>query len=128
MQHPMNESIMRFQILSNRVESLKRSVNACLEYSGSGCIVRPVMTGCAEACEDKGLFCKNSQLENCSNWKTVSTGKRSQIMELRKPTGEAANDLPAFENPRNLELGKEPVTIKSGMILECGTIRSEESK
>ena len=49
-------------------------------------------------------------------------------MELRKPTGEAANDLPAFENPRNLQLGKEPVTIKSGMIIECGTIRNEESK
>ena len=49
-------------------------------------------------------------------------------MELRKPTGEAANDLPVFENPRNLVLGKEPVTIKSGMIIECGTIRNEESK
>ena len=75
---------------------------------------------------------KKALAEMKYKWKSLqndpATGKRSQIMELRKPTGEAANDLPAFENPRNLELGKEPVTIKSGMILECGIIRSEESK
>jgi len=75
---------------------------------------------------------KKALAEMKYKWKNLTndptTGKRSQIMELRKPTGEAAADLPAFENPRNLVLGKEPVTIKSGMILECGTISNEESK
>ena len=65
-------------------------------------------------------------------WKNLSndpaTGKRSQIMQLNKPTGEAAASLPEFENVRNLQLGKEPVTIKSGIIFELGTMRGEELK
>ena len=65
-------------------------------------------------------------------WKNLSndpaTGKRSQIMQLNKPTGEAAAHLPEFENVRNLSLGKEPVTVKSGIVLELGTIRGEEQK
>ena len=44
-------------------------------------------------------------------------------MQLNKPTGEAAVDLPAFENIRNLQLGKEPVTVKSAVIFELGTLR-----
>jgi len=39
-------------------------------------------------------------------WKNLvnepSTGKRSQMMELARPKGEAANALPPFENIRNL--------------------------
>ena len=62
-------------------------------------------------------------------WKSLvndpSTGKRAQIMELKKPTGDAASELPAFENTRNLQIGKEPITIKSGIIFELGTKREE---
>lgn len=69
---------------------------------------------------------KKSLAELKYKWKNMindGSGKRSQIMELKKPTGEAAADLPSFENPRQLQLGQEPVTIKSGVIMECGTIR-----
>ena len=48
------------------------------------------------------------------------TGKRSQLMQLNKPKGDAAAALPAFENPRNLQLGKEPVTIKAGILISVG--------
>ena len=44
-------------------------------------------------------------------------------MQLNKPTGDAAANLPEFENPRNLQLGKEPLTVKSGIMLELGTMR-----
>ena len=60
-------------------------------------------------------------------WKNLTndpkTGRRAQNMELKKPTGDAAANLPAFENKRNLTLGKEPVTIKSGVLFEVGTDR-----
>ena len=72
---------------------------------------------------------KKSLAELKYKWKNMindGSGKRSQIMELRKPTGDAAADLPPFENPRNLQLGQEPVTIKSGVIMECSTIRQEQ--
>lgn len=49
-------------------------------------------------------------------------------MELKKPTGDAAADIPEYENNRNLQPGKEPVTIKSGVIFELGTLRSEEQQ
>ena len=45
------------------------------------------------------------------------TGKRSQLMQLVKPKGDAAASLPRFENPRNIQLGKEPITIKAGMLI-----------
>ena len=45
------------------------------------------------------------------------TGKRSQLMQLNKPKGEAAAALPQFENPRNVQLGQEPVTIKAGILI-----------
>lgn len=38
-------------------------------------------------------------------------------MQLNKPKGEAAASLQPFENPRNIQLGKEPVTIKAGMLI-----------
>lgn len=47
-------------------------------------------------------------------------------MELKKPTGNGATGIPEYENHRNLQPGKEPVTIKSGVIFELGTLRSEE--
>jgi len=47
-------------------------------------------------------------------------------MQLNKPTGEAAESLPAFDNQRNLQPGKEPVTVKSGLILEVGTLRGQK--
>ena len=39
-------------------------------------------------------------------------------MQLSKPKGEAAVNLPLFENPRNIQVGKEPVTIKAGMLIQ----------
>ena len=58
-------------------------------------------------------------------WKNLTndpvTGRRAQNMELKKPVGDAAASLPPYENTRNLVPGKEPVTIKSGLLLEVGT-------
>ena len=34
-----------------------------------------------------------------------ATGKRSQLMQLNKPTGELAAALPPFENPRGIQIG-----------------------
>ena len=39
-------------------------------------------------------------------------------MQLAKPKGEAAAALPPFENPRGLPVGKEPVTMKAGMVIQ----------
>jgi hypothetical protein len=41
------------------------------------------------------------------------TGKRSQLMNLAKPK----EGLPAFENPRGLRIGQEPITMKAGMLI-----------
>lgn len=41
-------------------------------------------------------------------------------MQLNKPKGEAAVALPPFENPRNIQLGKEPVSIKAGILISVG--------
>ena len=76
---------------------------------------------------------KKALADSKFRWKNLSndpiTGKRSQIMELKKPTtGEAAASLPAYENTRNLQPGKEPVTIKSGVIFELGTLREGGKK
>lgn len=38
-------------------------------------------------------------------------------MQLARPKGDAANALPPFENPRGIQLGKEPVTIKAGLLM-----------
>lgn len=38
-------------------------------------------------------------------------------MQLSRPKGEAANALPPFENPRGIQLGKEPITIKAGLLM-----------
>ena len=38
-------------------------------------------------------------------------------MQLNKPKGDAAVALPPFENERNIQIGKEPVTIKAGMLI-----------
>ena len=35
-------------------------------------------------------------------------------MQLAKPKGEA---LPPYENLRGVQIGKEPVTIKAGMLI-----------
>mmetsp|Transcript_6778 Transcript_6778/g.8073 ORF Transcript_6778/g.8073 Transcript_6778/m.8073 type:complete len:96 (-) Transcript_6778:981-1268(-) len=43
-----------------------------------------------------------------------STGKRSQFMQLLKPKEGA----PEFENPRDLLVGKEPITMKAGMLIQ----------
>jgi hypothetical protein len=43
------------------------------------------------------------------------TGKRSQLMQLVKPKEDAA---PPFENPRGLQIGKEPIVIKAGMLIQ----------
>ena len=47
------------------------------------------------------------------------TGKRSQLMQLAKPTKDPdLAALPPFENPRQIQLGKEPITLKSAMLLQ----------
>lgn len=55
-------------------------------------------------------------------WKNLcndpSTGKRSQIMQLDRPKD--ATKIPAFENPRGLQIGKEPLTVTMSMILGVG--------
>jgi hypothetical protein len=38
-------------------------------------------------------------------------------MQLLKPKGDAANALPPFENPRGIQLAKEPVTLRAGMLI-----------
>ena len=40
-------------------------------------------------------------------------------MELKKPS---------FENIRNLNLGQEPVTVKSGLIIETGAANAEKKE
>jgi len=42
------------------------------------------------------------------------TGKRSQLMQLIKPK----EGCPPFENTRQLLIGKEPVTVKAGMVIQ----------
>ena len=40
-------------------------------------------------------------------------------MQLAKPTKDPdLAALPAFENPRQIQLGKEPITLKSAMLLQ----------
>lgn len=52
-------------------------------------------------------------------WKNLcndpTTGKRSQIMQLDKPKDKSL--LPPFENDRQLQLGKEPLTASLSLIL-----------
>lgn len=47
-------------------------------------------------------------------WKTLrnnpETGKRSQIMQLDRPSD--PSKVPEFENPRGLQVGMEPLTLK----------------
>jgi len=49
-------------------------------------------------------------------WKTLSndptTGRRAQIMQLNKPP-----TCPDFQNERKLDLGKEPLTMKAGLVM-----------
>lgn len=47
-----------------------------------------------------------------------ASGKRSQLMQLAKPKGEAAASLPPYENTRGVQVGKEPITIKAGMLIQ----------
>lgn len=51
-------------------------------------------------------------------WKSLindpKTGKRAQIMDLKKP---AADQLPPFENSRGLNPGQEPIMIKTAMLM-----------
>ena len=53
-------------------------------------------------------------------WKTLTndpvTGKRAQIMQVNKLA-----TAPAFENTRHLDLGKEPITIKAGLVMGYGS-------
>ena len=54
-------------------------------------------------------------------WKNLvndGEGKRSQMLELARPKGEAALSLPPFENVRNLQIGLEPVIIKSAILIQ----------
>ena len=54
-------------------------------------------------------------------WKNLvneANGKRSQMMELARPKGEAADALPPFENPRGVQVGQEPVTFRSGILIQ----------
>jgi len=39
-------------------------------------------------------------------------------MQLAKPKGEAAASLPPYENTRGVQVGKEPITIKAGMLIQ----------
>jgi hypothetical protein len=52
-------------------------------------------------------------------WKTMrndpDAGKRSNIMEIKKPTDPAK--LPPFENERDLTYGQEPLTIKFALVM-----------
>ena len=45
-------------------------------------------------------------------------GIRKELMAMKKP----AEGIPEFENPRQLNPGQEPLTIKAGIILELSKV------
>ena len=55
-------------------------------------------------------------------WKSMKNdpvaGTRKELMAIKKP----AEGIPDFENPRNLNPGQEPLTVKAGIILELSKI------
>ena len=63
---------------------------------------------------------KNALTKVGFKWKTLSndpvTGKRAQIMQLNKPAA-----APALEKGR---AGEEPVTIKAGLVMTIGQVKS----
>ena len=69
-----------FNLMTKRVEVLRRQVNAGSKYSGSRWIVGPLTTSCTQACEDREMFCRNSELEKHNS----EVDSNDEVLELIK--------------------------------------------
>ena len=75
----------RFNLMmTKRVEGLRRQVNAGSAYSGSQWIIGPVMTSCTKACEEKEMFCRNSELQK-HNFEVDSNDEVLELIKKLQP-------------------------------------------
>lgn len=74
------------------------------------------------------LHVKNAFTKSGFKWKTLSndpaSGKRAQIMQANRP----ASAIQFEETHRNIESGKEPITIKAGVLMSINPIENKEQK
>ena len=73
-----------FNLMTKRVEGLRRQVNAGSAYSGSQWIIGPVMTSCTKACKEKEMFCRNSELQK-HNFEVDSNDEVLELIKKLQP-------------------------------------------